>query len=123
MTETLATLQNAGSETEFLWAKYSTGSSCVTEPTLPNCMPQAGRSAPEEVADFDEQLPAIVDVPIGGPQEARSIQIALLRPRLMDTKGRIHVFKIRVVADINGGAGVRQIREQKIEIHVLGGLQ
>jgi len=40
VTETLATLQDAGSETEFLLVKYSTGSSCRRAQTLPSCMPR-----------------------------------------------------------------------------------
>jgi len=66
-------------------------------------------SKSEEVSELDEELPAIVDEPVATTNN------------LGTRVGRhyVDVLSVRVEADMKGGPGVNQVRQQKVGIEVL----
>ncbi len=80
------------------------------------------RSSPEEIADFNEQLPSVIDIEIPWAQQS-AVRIALCRSRQMIAEAGVNILQVRVVANVHRGPGVEQVREQNIKVHVLRGLQ
>src|SRR5579871_5502234 len=72
--------------------------------------PRQSSLKPEQIRDFHEELPAIVDVAVAGAQ-----QIAV------DIKAQWQgqVLQVAVVADVDRGIGVHQVGNEEIGIELL----
>ena len=68
-------------------------------------------SKPKQVGNFHEKLTAVVDERVAGAN-----QVAIR----VESKIVIQVLQVAVVAHINGGSGVDEVRDKKISIEVFG---
>jgi len=71
-------------------------------------------SKAEEIGDFDENLPAIIQKSIGNVEE---VTVGIL------AEAGIEILKVAVVTEVDGGAGMEKIREEQIGVEVFGRLE
>jgi hypothetical protein len=68
----------------------------------------------EEIGDFDENLPAIIQEAIGKVEE---VAVGIL------AEGGIEILQVAVVTKVESGARMEKIGEQQVGVEVFGGLE
>ena len=71
-------------------------------------------SKSKQIRNFHEQLAAVVDIAIAKP-----VQIAVW----IEREAWIEILEIAVIAEIDRGARMEQVREENVGVEILGGLQ
>ena len=79
------------------------------------------KSRVPEIADLDKKLAAVVEEAGVVMEQADAIGIALASDA--HAEAGINVLQIAVVPGIDGRAGMDQVGQEEVKIHVLGGLQ
>jgi len=88
-------------------------------PTEREIMPRRRKTAAmdskaEEIGDFDENLPAIIQKSIGNVEE---VTVGIL------AEAGIEILKVAVVTEVDGGTRMEKIREEQIGVEVFGRLE
>jgi hypothetical protein len=80
------------------------------------CRGKAGTmdSKAEEIGDFDENLPAIIQKSIGNVEQ---VTVGIL------AEAGIEILEVAVVTEVDGGTRMEKIREEHVGVEVFGRLE